>query len=93
MKSCNYHDNITHVSRKNSNNIPQIQTENKTTNESLSKSPSGKTNINKKEIEKDTVNQKSTENIKKMKIRKKRFKMHKKKETTGKQEQQKRLQY
>ena len=36
---------------------PQIQTENKTTNKVFSKTPSGKTNIDKKEKEKETVNQ------------------------------------
>ena len=36
---------------------PQIQTENKTTNEVFSKTPFGKTNIDKKEKEKETVNQ------------------------------------
>ena len=42
----------------------QMQTENKATNENLLKIPSGKTNINVKEKEKDTVNQNFTENIK-----------------------------
>ena len=41
-----------------------MQTENKATNENLLKIPSGKTNINVKEKEKDTVNQNFTENIK-----------------------------
>ena len=43
---------------------PQIQTENKTANENLVKTPFGNTNINEKEKEKDTVNQNFTENIK-----------------------------
>ena len=42
----------------------QIQTENKTTNQNLQKTPFSKTSIKEKENEKDTVNQNPIENIK-----------------------------
>ena len=42
---------------------PKIQAENKTTNENILKTPSGKNSSNEKEKEKDTVYQNSTENM------------------------------
>ena len=46
---------------------PQLQRENKTTGENISKTSSSKTNINKNKKEKDTINQNFTEKKKQQK--------------------------